>query len=499
MDLIENIPDNNNTNKNSKFKVWFIIVIILIVLLIIAAVFVWLYSMNLSSSQFKFNLDSVRQSKYSSSLFVFQNDKVYISIREIASLLGYNVYNGGYGEYTEDKSKCYVNNSKEIVSFESNSNKIYKYNAFSGENRDSQTFTIDEPISTAGAELYISSEGLKRAFNVMFDYNSTDNSVSIFSLNYLAKYYTSSIENAAVTSEASSLSESVLFNNQKALLYNLVVVKDSNTGLYGVASLADPTNTIIGTRYTSVEFMEGSNDFIVKTSENKMGIIGSDGITKVRMEYDEVKELDKNLGLYLVTTNNRQGVVNSNGKTIVYQDYDQIGLPNTINDSNVTNRYILLDNCIPVKRNNKWGLIDINGNEISPIQYDGFGCDADTSVDSRYKDVLIIPELNGIVVELDEVNGNTKTKKYGVVTADGNLFINIVLDSVYALTTQGETIYYASVQGQIIDLVDFVRQQQASMNGNSGNTTENDTNTADGNEIGNEARGLMLDNTVTEE
>ena len=172
MDLIENIPDNNNnTNKNSKFKVWFIIVIILIVLLIIAAVFVWLYSMNLSSSQFKFNLDSVRQSKYSSSLFVFQNDKVYISIREIASLLGYNVYNGGYGEYTEDKSKCYVNNSKEIVSFESNSNKIYKYNAFSGENRDSQTFTIDEPISTAGAELYISSEGLKRAFNVMFDYN----------------------------------------------------------------------------------------------------------------------------------------------------------------------------------------------------------------------------------------------------------------------------------------------------------------------------------------
>ena len=140
-----------------------------------------------------------------------------------------------------------------------------------------------------------------------------------------------------------------------------------------------------------------------------MGIIGSDGITKVRLEYDAIKELDKNLGLYLVTSNNKQGVVNNNGKIIVYQDYDQIGLPNTINDTNVTNKYILLENCIPVERNGKWGLIDINGNELTPVQYDGFGCDADTS-DSRYADVLIIPELNGIVVELDEVNGNTRTK-----------------------------------------------------------------------------------------
>ena len=142
-------------------------------------------------------------------------------------------------------------------------------------------------------------------------------------------------------------------------------------------------------------------------------------------------------------------------------------------------KYILLENCIPVERNGKWGLIDINGNELTPVQYDGFGCDADTS-DSRYADVLIIPELNGIVVELDEVNGNTRTKKYGVVTSDGNLFINIVLDSIYAVTTQGETTYYATFQGQILDLVDFVRQQQASYeqnNSGSSNETSNTVNT----------------------
>ena len=481
MDLMENIPDNN-PKKVTGIKIGFIIVVILIILLIIAAGAIWIYSQKILSSQFKFNLDGKRQSNYSDNLFLFQNEKVYISIRDIAPLLGYNVYNGGYGEYTEDKSKCYVNNSKEIVSFETNSNKIYKYNVIGTENSEGQSFDIDSPILSSGSNMYISSEGLVRAFNVRFDYSATNNEVSIFGLSYLANYYSGQITNAAITTKTSGLSESIIYNNQKALLYNLVIIRDDTTKQYGVASLANPTNTIIGTRYSSIEFMEGSNDFIVKTSDNKMGIIGSDGITKVRLEYDDIKELDKNLGLYLVTSNNKQGVVNSNGKVIVYQDYDQIGLPNTINDTNVTNKYILMDNCIPVKRNNKWGLIDINGNEIAPIQYDGLGCDADTS-DSRYSDVLIIPELNGIVVELDEVNGNTKTKKYGVVTSDGNLFINIVLDSIYSVTAQGETTYYATFQGQVLDLVDFVRQQTESWeqnNANNGGENSNaveDTNT----------------------
>lgn len=458
MDLMENIP-NNNPKKVTGIKIGFIIVIILIIMLIIAAGFIWIYSQQILSLQFKFNLDGKRQSNYSDNLFIFQNDKIYISIRDIAPLLGYNVYNGGYGEYTEDKAKCYVNNSKEIVSFETNSNKIYKYSVTNTGNSEGQTFEINEPILSSGSNMYITSDGLVRAFNVRFDYSAASNEVSIFSLSYLANYYSSQITNAAITATTSSLSESVIYNNQKALLYNLVIIKDETTKQYGVASLTNPANTIIGVRYSSIEFMEGSNDFIVKTSDNKMGIIGSDGITKVRLEYDNINELDKNLGLYLVTSNNKQGVVNSNGKVIVYQDYDQIGLSNSINDSNVTNKYILMDNCIPVKRNNKWGLIDINGNEIVPLQYDGFGCDANTSVDSRYSDVLIIPDLNGIVVELDEVNGNTKTPKYGVVTPDGNLFISVVLDSVYSVTTQGETTYYATFQGQVLDLVDFVRQQ----------------------------------------
>ena len=123
----------------------------------------------------------------------------------------------------------------------------------------------------------------------------------------------------------------------------------------------------------------------------------------------------------------------------------------------------MLDNCIPVQRNGKWGLIDINGNEILPMEYDGFGCDADTHTDSRNADVIIIPELNGIVVEQDQVNGNTRTKKYGIVTSDGKLFFEIVLDSIYSLTEQEVTTYYATFQDQTINLIEYVRQQQEAM------------------------------------
>ena len=186
-----------------------------------------------------------------------------------------------------------------------------------------------------------------------------------------------------------------------------------------------------------------------------------------------------NLGLYRVTSNNKEGVVNRNGKIIVYQEYDQIGLPNTLNDSNVTNKYILFENCIPVCRDELWGLIDINGNQILPLEYNGFGCSGQNSQDSRAADVVIIPEINGIVVEKDEANGNSTVRKYGIINSDATLIINIVLDSVYSITSQGEVTYYASVQNQILDIVEFLYQQQAGNGDGTLNTgEEQNTNSA---------------------
>lgn len=191
MDLMGSVPENNK--KVTKIKLWFIIVIVLIVLLLFSAIGIWLYIQNLNKNEFKFYIDGVKQSNYSENLFLNEEDKMYISVKDLAPLLGYRVYNGGYGQYTEDTTKCYMNNSKEVVSFESNSSKIYKYNVLSSSSNDEgQAFGTSEPIKLLGTNLYVTSDAVCKAFNVMI--NSEENSISVFSIDYLANYYSKQIK-----------------------------------------------------------------------------------------------------------------------------------------------------------------------------------------------------------------------------------------------------------------------------------------------------------------
>ena len=227
MDLLDNIPENNK--KITKVKLWLVIVIVLIVILILAAVIIWIYSQNLLKNQFKFYIDGARQSNYAQDLFYNENDNIYVSIKDVATMLGYGAFNGGYKQYTEDITKCYVTNAQEAVAFEANSNKLYKYNIVEGENEEGQTFTINEPVKMIGNKLYIGMEGLKRAFNVQINNDAANNSLGVFTLSYLANYYSGRITNSAITVDTSNFSESVLFNNQKAVLYNLMIVRDETT------------------------------------------------------------------------------------------------------------------------------------------------------------------------------------------------------------------------------------------------------------------------------
>ena len=101
---------------------------------------------------------------------------------------------------------------------------------------------------------------------------------------------------------------------------------------------------------------------MVKTSNNKVGIISYDSTTKISPEYDDVKQIDKDLKLYLVTNNNKQGVINDSGRTILYLEYDDIGIESSrFPEDALKNQYILYDAYIPVMRAQKWGIMDKNG------------------------------------------------------------------------------------------------------------------------------------------
>ncbi len=457
MDLMDEQDPIMEQKKKKKTKIILTVILSLIVILIIAAIVVLAVSVKIKNDRLKVFIDGMEMSNLegdTNNIFIIENGKIYTSIRGISDAIEYNYYNGKYNEYTEDKTSCYVTNFKEIVTFTSGEKSIRKYSTSS--DSTSQQFDLDEEITTRATNLYVSEQGLERAFNLQLNYKKETNTISIYTLQYLAEYYEKNIENCSLLK--SGLDTTTTFNNEKALLYNLVVVKDPSTNLFGVNTI-DGKN-VITARYTSVEFIEGINDFIVKTDDNKFGIIGSDGITKVKPEYDKISEIDKDQGLYLVTSGNKQGVINRSGKIIVYQDYDGIGLEGNISDSNVTNRYLLYGNLIPVKLNGLWGLINLNGQNVLPIQYNGIGCRLDTAKTNSVG-VVLVPDLNGIVVEQDQkLANNTTIKKYGIVEKTGTGIVNFVADSCYKTTESGVTKYYITVNNQVIDIVDYYNKNK---------------------------------------
>ena len=91
--------------------------------------------------------------------------------------------------------------------------------------------------------------------------------------------YTNEIEEAAISEDSN-------FANQKALLYDMIVVKNT-ANKYGVNNLKN--ESIIGEKYREITFVEYSQEFIVKTDEGKVGIITKDGKTKINPDYSSMR------------------------------------------------------------------------------------------------------------------------------------------------------------------------------------------------------------------
>lgn len=171
-----------------------------------------------------------------------------------------------------------------------------------------------------------------------------------------------------------------------------------------------------------------------------MGILLATGATKIQPNYDDIKQIDKDLNLYLVKNNNKYGVINENGNIVIFLEYDNIGIDLAQFASNqIKNQYVLFDNCIPVQRDKKWGFFDKTGKQIIPVEYDGLGCIVGTQNSRTANNLLIIPEYEAIVVEKD--------KKYGIIDSVGKKLIDCALDAIYSITSSGKDTYYM-VQGE---------------------------------------------------
>ena len=220
MDLAGMEDKKNKKNKTTT------ILLISIILLTIAIVGIIIFIITIQDMALKVYIDGRTVTLKDGIIIIDKStNKVYVSIKEIAPYLQYEAHNGEYKVFSEDTNKCWVNSKNETASFFLNSNKIAK--VYPDQTLDYEEYRIDEPVIEKNGKLYVTSDGIQIGFNSIFTYDKSNNTITINTLpNLVAKY-------ATIMKGYGYGGISADFNNQKAILYNLFIVKKSN-GLYGV-------------------------------------------------------------------------------------------------------------------------------------------------------------------------------------------------------------------------------------------------------------------------
>ena len=120
------IEESFQTKEEKSKKMTSKIILGAIILLIILIIGIISYLMYIKNSQLKLTLDGQVNEKFKDMLIIENDGTIYIPIKEVAGILGYDSYNGEYSDKSEEQSKSYIQNENEVANFSLGSNKIYK-------------------------------------------------------------------------------------------------------------------------------------------------------------------------------------------------------------------------------------------------------------------------------------------------------------------------------------------------------------------------------------
>ncbi len=451
MNLVEESYKEKDKSKTKLISRIILAIIILLVLVIIGIVIAIYY---IDNSKLKIYVNGGINNDIEQYLLTSEDGEIYISIRDIAPVLGYESYNGEYSNRSEDTSKCYVQSAEEVANFSLQSNKIYKLylNSTSSTGENYEYLYLDQVVISNNGKMYMSEDGMQKAFNASFTYDKEKNRIYIYTLDYLIQSYQNSVLDYGYTEIQDN------FNNYKAILNGMLVVKKDQ---YGVIN-AQTGEAIIEPKYDSIEYMPSTGNFLI-TSNNKKGIMNNQGSLKVQILYDELTLMDSDLGLLLAKREGKSGVIDTNGNIKIYIEYDNIGADITsFSNNDIKNKYILLDNLIPVQNDGKWGFFDKNGKQVVDFKYDNLGYKATTSKNAM--NLLVIPNYNVMVVN----SGN----KYGIINAEGEEIIPPMLDDAYMYISGGQKYYKMTFNDQELDIIEYLNIVSVNSGGtNLDNTT----------------------------
>ena len=306
------------------------IILIIIALLVIAIIGIFVAIVYIQDNTLKLYVDGNVNEKVKEMMVVEDDGTVYFPIKDVASYLGYQSYNGEYTDKSEEASKCYIENDNEIANFTLNSNKIYKL-TLSNKDANYDYYYAKKPVKAINGKLYVTSDALENAFNLSFTYDEDKKRVYIYTMPYLISSY----ESRVLDYGYEKISDN--YTNEKSILNSMLIVTKNQGKSYAVIDLNG--NVIIEPKYDNIEYLPNSGDFLVQ-SNNKVGIISSKKETKIQLLYDSLELVDSDSGLYIAKRDNKYGVIDSKGNIKVYIEYDEIGIDNSkFEQNNIKNKY----------------------------------------------------------------------------------------------------------------------------------------------------------------
>lgn len=463
MNIIEEGFQNKEEKKKKTSMTIILTAIILTFCMIIGIISYLAYIKN---SELKVLLDGQINAKIKDILVIENNGTVYVPIKEIASYLGYESYNGEYGNKSEELSKCYVENESGVANFSLNSNKIYKLD-LTKDNENYWYMYSKEPVKAINGVLYATAEAAERAFDISFEYDKDKNRIYIYTTPYLVEFYSPKILDFGYK-EISDM-----YVNQTAISQNNFLIVKSDKEKYGVITTSG--DAVLEAKYDDIEYLPHTGDFLVKSNE-KYGIVSKTKETKVQIIYDSIKLMDSDSQLYVVSKENKYGVIDFNGKTKIYIENDEIGVDSSkFSENGIKNNYILADNLIPVRKDKTWGLYNKNGNQVVDFKYDSFGYIASSNKDAI--NLLVIPDYNVLVA--------CKNKKYTLLNSSGEELFAPVADDIYMTISGGQSYYYIMANNKQMNAIEFLdsigiknnNSKQSEKNSNNNNTTNSNKST----------------------
>lgn len=484
MNLIEEgFQEKEEKNKKGATKIILGAIVLILILIVVIAT----YLVYLESATLKVLLNGQSNEKLKQLLVIEDDGTIYAPIKEIASYLGYESYNGEYTEKSEEASKCYIQNENEVANFILGSNKIYKLDLTNSTENYEYVYT-NKPVKAIGGVLYATSETIEKAFNVGIQYDQDKNRIYIYTMPYLIETYS----NKVLDYGYNEISD--VFANQKAVMQDMLVVKKGeNKDVYGVIDVDG--KAILEPKYDNITYLPNIGDFLVETNK-KVGILSKNGETKVQIIYDSIELMDSDAGLYVVKKDNKYGVLDLKGNIKIFIENDEIGMDiSKFEQNNIKSKYLLAGNLIPVRKDKLWGLYDTNGNQLVDFKYDSFGYVATS--DKNALNLLVIPDYDVIVA--------CKDKKYTLLNSTGEeLFAAPVADDIYMTISGGEKHYYIAVNNGKMDAEEYldkigVTSKNSSTTSNKDNNTTNNTTKNTTNSSNTSNTNNVNNNQTTEE